>query len=388
MTQLRRVGLNLLYLVPGETGGGEIYARRLVPALARARPEVEFVAFVNREAFATLDTESLGPGVELVRVDISGRNRMHRVVAEQVALPRLLRRRGVELVHSLGTTTPLRPGVPSVVTLYDVIYASHPEAHTRVMRAGMRVLVPLAARSADRIITLSGASAAEITRFLGVPPEQIDVVHLAGRPPGEATPAAVVRGRSDLGDSRLVLSVSARRPHKNLTRLLQAFAGIRSRPRPQLVLPGYSTAFDDELADQVRQLKLADRVSFLGWVPDADLEGLYAEAECFVFPSLAEGFGLPLLEALERGLPVACSRASSLPEVAGGAARYFDPLDVEDIRAALDELLSDPGLRSSLAEAGRQQARAFSWERTAEKTLAVYERARAGRINTPSPVSD
>jgi glycosyltransferase involved in cell wall biosynthesis len=373
-----RVGLNLLYLVPGETGGGEIYARRLVPALARARPEVELVAFVNREAFDTLGQESLGPGVQLVRVDVSGRSRLRRVAAEQVALPRLLRRGGVELLHSLGTTTPLRPGVPSVVTLYDVIYASHPEAHKRLMRAGMRVLVPLAARRADRIITLSRASAGEITRFLGVPPEQIDVVHLAGRPPGEATPAALLRERYALGDSPLVLSVSARRPHKNLVRLLQAFAGIRSRPQPLLVLPGYSTAFDDDLADQVRKLKLGDRVSFLGWIPDADLEGLYAEAECLVFPSLAEGFGLPVLEALERGLPVACSRASSLPEVAGEAARYFDPLDVEDLRTAVDELLGDPELRSSLAEAGRRQARAFSWERAAEQTFASYARALDG----------
>jgi glycosyltransferase involved in cell wall biosynthesis len=269
----------------------------------------------------------------------------------------------------------LRPGVPSVVTLYDVIYASHPEAHTRLMRAGMRVLVPLAARSADRIITLSRASAREITEFLGVSPEQIDVVHLAGRPPGEATPAALLRERYALGDSPLVLSVSARRPHKNLARLLQAFAGIRSRPQPLLVLPGYSTAFDEELADQVRKLKLGDRVRFLGWISDADLEGLYAEAECFVFPSLAEGFGLPVLEALERGLPVACSRASSLPEVVGQAARYFDPLDVEDLRSAVDELLGDPELRSLLAEAGRRRAQAFSWERAAEQTLASYARA-------------
>jgi glycosyltransferase involved in cell wall biosynthesis len=372
LSALRRVGLNLLYLVPGETGGTETYARRLVPALADARPGVELVAFVTREAFDALGPDAFGPRVGVVPLGASGRSRAARVAAEQLLLPGRLRRHGIELLHSLGSTAPARPGLPSVLTLHDVIYARYPEAHTRLMALGMRLLVPLSARSAERIIAVSRAAAAEITRVLHVPAERIDVVYEGGRPPGPATPEPELRARLELGDATIVLSVSARRPHKNLHRLLHAFAGLPEGPL--LVLPGYPTPFEGRLAEAISRLGLRGRVRLLGWVSDADLEGLYRAARCFVFPSLAEGFGLPVLEAMERGLPVACSNTSSLPEVAGDAARYFDPLDLDDIRRAIAELMTDEVLRSRLSAAGRDRAREFSWERAAAGTAAVYER--------------
>jgi glycosyltransferase involved in cell wall biosynthesis len=372
LSALRRVGLNLLYLVPGETGGTETYARRLVPVLADARPDLELAAFVTREAFDALGGDAFGPRVHVVPLRASGRSRAARVAAEQLLLPRRLRRHGIELLHSLGSTAPARPGRPSVLTLHDVIYARYPEAHTRLMALGMRLLVPLSARSAERIIAVSRASAAEITRVLHVPAERIDLVYEGGRPLGPATPEPELRARLQLGDAPIVLSVSARRPHKNLNRLLHAFAGVPGDTL--LVLPGYPTPFEGRLAEAIARLGLRGRVRLLGWVSDADLEGLYRAARCFVFPSLAEGFGLPVLEAMERGLPVACSNASSLPEVAGDAARYFDPLDLGDIRRAIAELMTDEGLRSRLRSAARERAREFSWERAAAGTAAVYER--------------
>jgi glycosyltransferase involved in cell wall biosynthesis len=370
VSELRRVGLNLLFLVPGETGGSEVYARNLIPKLAEQRPELELVAFVNREGAGI----SL-PGVEVVPVDVSGRGRARRVIAERRRLPRLVREHGIQLLHSLGTSAPSRPGAVNVVTILDVIYARHPEAHTRPMRMGMRVLVPRAARSADRVITISQAAAAEIAELLGVARDRIDVTYLGGRPPGQATPEAELRSHLGLGEAPLVLSVSARRPHKNLPRLLDAFARLRAEPEPVLVLPGYATPFEDDIKAEARRLGIADRVRFLSWTEDPDLEGLYAAAICFVFPSLAEGFGLPVLEAMQRGVPVACSNASSLPEVAGDAAVYFDPLDTGEIAAAIGELLSSPDRREQLVEAGRAQAAKFSWERTARETLASYGRA-------------
>jgi glycosyltransferase involved in cell wall biosynthesis len=145
------------------------------------------------------------------------------------------------------------------------------------------------------------------------------------------------------------------------------------------VNPGYRTTFEAEIDREAARLGIADRVRFPGWVSDEDLEGLYAAATCFVFPSLIEGFGMPVLEAMERGLPVACSNAASLPEVAGDAVRYFDPLDEAEIAAALAELIEDAELREKLASAGRERARLFSWERTARLTAESYERAWAGR---------
>jgi glycosyltransferase involved in cell wall biosynthesis len=368
--ELRRVGLNLLFLVPGETGGSEVYARNLIPALANERPDLELVAFVNREG-----AELEFPGVEVIPVGVSGRGRMRRVVAEERRLPGLLREHGIELLHSLGTSAPARPGVVSVVTILDVIYARYPKAHTLPMRMGMRLLVPRAARSADRVITISRAAAGEIAELLAIDPMRIDVTYLGGKPPAGATPEAELRARLRLGDSPVVLSVSARRPHKNLPRLLRAFARLRAEPAPVLVLPGYSTPFQDEIKKQSRHLRIDERVRFLGWTSDSDLEGLYRAAICFVFPSLAEGFGLPVLEAMQRGVPVACSNASSLPEVAGDAALYFDPLEEEEIAAAMEELLVTPARRAELAEAGRRQARRFSWEKTARGTAESYERA-------------
>jgi glycosyltransferase involved in cell wall biosynthesis len=371
LSDLRRVGLNLVYLVPGETGGTETYARELVPALAAARPDLELVAFLNRGARERLGPAPFGGDVRVVPV--RGAGVAGRVAAEQLLLPRLLRRERVELVHSLGSTAPARPGVPSVVTLHDVIYARHPEAHTRPRRLGMRVLVPLAVRGADRIIAVSEAAAADIRDLLGVSPDRLSVVYEGGRPPGKATPEPELRARLGLGEQPIVLSVSARRPHKNLSRLLRAFAGLPEGPF--LVLPGYPSPFDGQLEAEAADLDLGGRVRFLDWVSEQDLEGLYRAARCFVFPSLAEGFGLPVLEAMQRGVPVACSRASSLPEVAGDAARYFDPLHVEDIRLALVELLADEALRARLARAGLKRAQLFSWERAAVETVAVYEAA-------------
>jgi glycosyltransferase involved in cell wall biosynthesis len=142
-------------------------------------------------------------------------------------------------------------------------------------------------------------------------------------------------------------------------------------------VPGYPTPFDAELMRVATERGVAERVRLLGWVGDPDLEGLYRAAALFAFPSVAEGFGLPVLEAMARGVPVACARASSLPEIAGDAARYFDPLDVDAIAAALDELLTDREAAARLAQAGSERARGFTWERAAQGTLRSYERTLA-----------
>ena len=262
-----------------------------------------------------------------------------------------------------------------MVTILDVIYARVPEAHTRAMRMGQRLVVPRAARGSDRVIAISRAAAADISELLGVDRDRIDVVYPGAKPPGPATPEGELRGRLGLGADQIVLSASARRPHKNLPRLLAAFKELGPGETPLLVLPGYRTPFDDDITEQAERLGIAARVRLLDWVSDSDLEGLYAAAKCVVFPSLIEGFGMPVLEAMERGVPVACSSTSSLPEVGGDAVRYFDPLEVGDIASALTELLGDTDLREHLAAAGRRRAASFTWERAARETAESYERA-------------
>jgi len=366
------VGLNALHLVPGETGGSEIYARRLVPALASVDPGLQLTLFVAREGSALQWPD----GIAVERLPISARSRPARVLAEQTLLPIAAWRAGVELMHNLFTTAPAIASVPQVTTIHDVIYERYPEAHAGLLTHGMRMLVPLAARRSRRVIAVSEATKADVVRFLGVAPERVDVTYEG---PGMATPdrpthAAELRERLELGADPIVLTVSAKRPHKNLERLFEAFSRVKEPAT--LVVPGYATPFERELRDRAA-LAASDRIRFAGWLSDAELDGLYRAATVLVFPSLAEGFGLPVLEAMVRGTPVACSNTTSLPEIAGEAALLFDPLDVEAITDAIRRLLGDADLRRRLSDAGREQAAKFTWEGAARKTIDTYRVALA-----------
>jgi glycosyltransferase involved in cell wall biosynthesis len=255
-----------------------------------------------------------------------------------------------------------------VTTILDVIYKRFPETHGGLLGRGLAGLVWLAARRSNRVIAISEAAKTDIIRFLDVPMDHVDVTYLGPALPELGTVGEDdVRARLELGAAPIVLTVSAKRPHKNLERLFEAFAEVEGDP--VLVVPGYETSFETELRKRAGQ-----RVRFTGWLDDDLLDGLFRAATCLVFPSLAEGFGLPVLDALTRGTPVATSNATSLPEVAGDAALYFDPEDTNAMAAAIQRLLDDEALRRRLKEAGPKQAAKFSWAKTAVETLASYER--------------
>jgi glycosyltransferase involved in cell wall biosynthesis len=374
------VGLNLIYLVPGETGGMEVYARELIPALVAAAPDVRFTAFVNREAAEA----GGGPWhelIEAVAVPVSARRRTEWVRGEQQLLPGLAARAGVDVLHSLASTAPSWGRFRRVVTIHDLNYRIVPEAHLGLLGLGMRVLIPLAARRSDRVIVDSVSTQDDVSRLLGLSPAKVDVVSLGVRTQRAVEPMdeSALRSWLEAGHRPIVLNVSAKRPHKNLLRLLGALATIEAGSRPLLVLPGYPTAHERELRERAAALNLADDVRLLGWVDPAQLEGLYAAASCFVFPSLYEGFGLPVLEAMARGVPVATSTRGALAEVAGDAALRFDPESERSIAAAMQRLLNEPETAQSLRAAGLERASQFSWEATASGTLASYERVLAAR---------
>jgi glycosyltransferase involved in cell wall biosynthesis len=264
-----------------------------------------------------------------------------------------------------------------VVTVHDLIYARFPEAHAGIRDKGMRVLVPLAARRSDRVIADSLSTRQDLLEIIGVPPERVDVVPL-GLGTVQREPSLgerEVRAKFELGERPLLLSVSAKRPHKNLLALIGALARLEPGERPVLVLPGYPTAHETELRERAHALGVHDDVRFPAWVSSAELEGLWSIARGFVFPSLYEGFGLPVLEAMARGVPVACADASSLPEVAGDAALLFDPRSETTIADALRRLLGDEELRACLTALGVERAARFTWQRTARLTLESYARA-------------
>nr|MDQ6914378.1 glycosyltransferase family 4 protein [Actinomycetota bacterium] len=310
MTGPRHIGINAVFLRP-PMGGVETYVRRIVGELVALSPGVRFTLFASAPGARALAGEAWAGEVELVTHPALG-VRYLGAASEVAVLPRLARRRGVELLHSVALTGPLGGDFAHVVMIGDLIWMHEPSAVEPVTRWTWRALVPRVARRADRVLTYSQASRRDVVELLGVPAERIDAVPLGpGTEPGEATPEAEVRARFELGDRPVVLTVSIKRPSKNLGTLIDALADV---PDAVLVMPGRPTAHDAELRGRAERLGVVDRVRFPGHVPAEDLEGLYACATCFAFPSLYEGFGLPVLEAMRRGVPVACARASSLPE--------------------------------------------------------------------------
>jgi glycosyltransferase involved in cell wall biosynthesis len=353
----------------------EVYARELIGAMRELPDAPRLTAFVGTAAAEAGEPwiDQLDPVV----VPVDARNRVQWVRGEQQHLPGLARKAGVDLVHSLASTAPLRGRFKRVTTVHDLIYLVHPEAHFGVLALGMRVLVGQAVRRSHRVIAVSHSTGRDLEERLHVPSEKIDVVPNGVLPPPAGPPPDVraVRTQYDLGDRDVLLAASAKRPHKNLPRLLEAVASLDPERRPLLVLPGYPTEHEAELREQARTLGIDGDVRFLGWLGPGELEGLYAVASAFVMPSLYEGFGLPVLEAMARGVPVACADRSSLPEVAGDAALLFNPENVPEMARCIDKLLHDRGTAERLHEAGPRQAAKFSWRRSAEQTLVSYGRA-------------
>ena len=366
-----KIGIDLVYLAPGATGGTETYARAVLPRLVAQWPEARFTIFCGRELGSELREQPWAPDVKVVTLPVSSNTRIRRTLAEQLLLPVALKRARIDVVHSLASVTPVLAPCRTVTTIHDVNYKREPDAHTGLMARGMSVLVPAAARKSRRIVVSAKSAGADLEHYLGVDPRKIDVVPLGPGLDDHAapTPEGELRSRLKLGDGPLVLCVSPRRAHKNLDRLVDAMRDIDAT----LVLPGYPTSFDDELLEHAR----GARVVLTGWISDSDLEGLYAAAELLALPSLAEGFGLPVLEAMRRGLPVACSNTTSLPELVGDAALTFDPESTEAIAGAIQRLLKNKRLRKNLAAKGREQAKLFSWERTADGLIATYKAALA-----------
>ena len=343
--------------------------RRLVPALLGLRSGLRLTLFAASEAYPSLQAEPWAGEVAIVRVPVHARSRAKRVLAEQTLLPRAARRARVDLLHNTLNTAPAFPGVPQVTTIHDVIYKRFPETAGR-LNAGVALLVPLAARRSRLILTDSQAAKKDIVELLGVAPNRVAVAPLGPGLPEPDEPLAEVDVRDALGleEEPIVLTVAAKRPHKNLARLLEGWALLEANA--MLVVPGFATSFEAGLKQHA-----GEQARFVGWLDDRTLDGLYRAATCVVLPSLAEGFGLPVLEAMARATPVACSDIAPLREVAAEAAVYFDPHDSASIGRSLKRLLTEPELRAQLIAAGVERARLFTWSGTAELTLSCYERA-------------
>lgn len=349
----------------GTKGGMETYTRELYQALGGLGGDWEYVGFVSKEG-AKLDL-SWFPG-RIVESGISGENRFVWAWGELTQVARAARREAADLVHAPATLGPRRTTMPTVVTMHDMLYWSHPELMTTPLyTAPVKWMERQAARNATRIITISPTSRDEISKYLHVDSSAIAVIPLAGQ-----APHGVDRSLAG-SEGPLILAMGNRRPHKNWGALVRAAALISPSQRPRIVITGGRG--EDPLAPLVSELGMGEWVDLRGWVDDAEVTRLYSTATALAIPSFAEGFSLPTLEAMEAGVPALLSDIDVHRYVGGDAARYFDPNDDAALASLLTDVVADAEMAARMTAAGRTRAAGFTWTRTAQETRAVFEEA-------------
>jgi glycosyltransferase involved in cell wall biosynthesis len=366
------VVLNALFLDPSASGGPETYLRGLAPALAAERPSARLTVVTTRSGAAALRADGWGAWSDVRSLPCEDGQRLRRTWAEQVLLPRLARRLGADVLHSLASLAPIRAGLPTAITLHDVTFVRLP-TFSRVTTVGMREIMWRAARRADALLAPSAATRDEICAAIGLDPAEVAVVpHGADRHVrAEPLPEAELRRRHRLEQRAVVLCVAAKRPHKNQELLLRALEHLPGET--VVVLAGHAEPYEAELRSLAERLGIEERVRFLAFVPEVELEGLWSLAECAAFPTRGEGFGLPVIEAMRRGVPVACSDLPVLREVGGDVPHYFSPDDPVAAAAAIEAARGD----GRAADAGRRRAARFTWAESARLHWEAYERALA-----------
>lgn len=358
-----RIGINILFLIPGRVGGTETYSRGLINSLCD-RGGLELIVFGNKENKGYFNH----PKIKEVTLPFSAENRPLRLFWENLILPFYCLFYRVEVLHSLGYTAPVLKFQPSIVTIFDLNWYFHPEDFGLVARKAWELFIRLAAHRADHIVTSSNFSKKSIQRLLKVDGSEITVVY-----PGVPEMPANI---STIGIKRpFIFTATASYPHKNLVRLIEAFSIFSKRlPQFHLVISGLRVTNNGEMENKIKDLGLTDKIDDLGWVSKEQLAYLYKNCLFFIFPSLYEGFGFPVLEALSQGVPVASSRATSLPEVYGKAALTFDPVDTEQMAKTMIRLSTNDKLRISLSKEGIKQSKKFSWAKAGQECYKIYQK--------------
>lgn len=306
---------------------------------------------------------------------------------EQTKLLKLINSLKADLVHFTNFNLPILYRGRFVVTIHDLTLLrfknintkKHSRAVYHARDAVMRSVLRRAVKGSRAIITPSEFVASEVVKKYHVPKSKLNIVREAAREPYQR--ASLDRAKYGINLPYL-LYVGNAYPHKNLERLILAFGRIITQYMLdyQLVIAGKKDAFHATIEKDVAKAKLEKRVIFTGYITDRELAGLYKSASLYVFPSLSEGFGLPALEAMSYGLPVASSNATCLPETIGLAAEYFNPKDIDQMARVISSLLADDFRRQQLRKLGHERVKQFSWEQSAKDTLAVYQKAMRGRI--------
>jgi glycosyltransferase involved in cell wall biosynthesis len=362
--------------------GNEVYVRNLLNSFAALDQTSEFIAYLSSDV---MDNSGVVPD-RFVRRAVSA-NALVRLGRD---LSRRLREDRPNLLH-VQYTAPLRCPVPVVVSVHDISFVEHPEYFTWPRATQLRITVPRTMERAVRVLTPSEFSRSAILREFNVSPDRVEVVPIAVsgmfRPIAREIAAAAVQRRYGI-TGPFVLTVGDLQPRKNQIGLIRAFEQlVKAYPKlpHQLVIAGKDTWYADRVHGAARASTVRERIRFTGWVTDEDLLNLYNACDLMAFPSLYEGFGLPVLEAMACCRAVACSNSSAIPEVADSAALLFDPNSIHDIVCALRDLLLNAELRARMERLGQARASLFTWERTARRTLEIYYEVAGATVPARAP---
>lgn len=384
-----RIGIDARFITRHPRRGIGNYSLNLVSELVRLDPSVEYVLYI-----AEPDLERILP--RLPNVTIRQLRPSFYPIWENVALPIAALRDRLDVLHCLGNTAPflLPHRVRLVLSLMDVMFLQTgdfvPKPITTYQKLGRlyrAFSVPFVARSAKRVITISEFSRQDILHLIsGLDIQRVSVTHLSCDPifiEDSIKLPIIDNSIEEILHDKFILCLGAEDPRKNTFRLIQVYLRLLKQTAisENLVISGYTNWEKSESYRAVKEAGAEDRVKFLSFVTINELAQLYCKATIFAYPSLYEGFGIPILEAFSSGCPVIASNVTSIPEVGGDAALYFDPLDESDILETLLRVLSDTQLRCSLKELGLARAKQFSWDDTARKTMDVYRECLSGVIN-------
>lgn len=369
-----RIAIDATAIPPNKAGAG-FYIFNLVRGLAEIDRENQYFVFAK-------PSDILDWGIEqgnFLFTPSASRARPLRLLWEQIILPLRLNKYDVQILHSPHYTAPLlRGGCRSVVTFCDMTFYLCPQMHSLIKRSFFRTLMPLTAARADALIAISESTKKDMVKLLGISEAKIQVTLLAPadhfKPVNDASMLRLLREKYGILRS-FILYVGVLEPRKNVPTLIRSYHNLLKRGvEHQLVITGKKGWAYEEIFRLVTDLRLQDHVIFTDYVPDSDMPALYSAADLFVYPSVYEGFGIPLLEAMACGVPAISSNISSMPEIVGDAGLLVDPYNDSQLTEAMYLVISNRALHQDLIEKGLTRAKEFSWEKTAKETLAVYER--------------
>ncbi|MBL7085956.1 MAG: glycosyltransferase family 4 protein [Candidatus Cloacimonetes bacterium] len=347
------------------------YVVNIITKLAKLDKKNKYIIYTSKKNADFFQSDNINFNVK--DIGFFSKNRMLRIFWEQFLLPISLIKNNVDLLHSPGFVCPIIKTCKSVITIHDMTFFSHPKVHTWFKRIYFPIMIYLSSKVCNKIISVSNYTTNETKKYLKISGQKIITIH-------ESFNESLLQVKDYKEnsynkysiDSDYLLFVGTLEPRKNIKSIILSLDKIKNQ-NIKLVIVGKKGWMYKEMFSLIQNLKLENRIIFTGYVPDNELGLLFENAKIFIYPSLFEGFGIPILEAMYFNCPVITSNLSSMPEVAGKAAVLVDPYNISELVDAINNILSSKGYRQKLIQEGRKNIKKFSWEKTAKKTLKVYE---------------